>query len=1361
LCNGTSTGSIDLTYSGGTAPYQYIWNNSSTDEDLINVSAGTYSVIITDKNGCKDTISTVINEPNILSSSILATDVLCHGDATGSIDLTVLGGIPPYQFKWSNGSTDQNLINVPSGIYDVTVLDNNGCAISDGTSINQPNSTLSSSVLVVDNFCFADTSGSIDLSVFGGTGSYTYLWDTNPTKNTEDLVNLKAGNYTVTVTDKNNCKLTKSFTVNEPQILVAQAIITSSITINGGKASVTVSASGGLAPYSGIGTFNVVAGTHDFIVIDANGCKDTVRIIVTEPTVFVASASVTKPINCFGELGEILVSATGGTSPYMGTGYFNENQGTYSYIVTDFHGNKDTVSIILEEPAELIANSSGSDILCFGEKSQINVTAAGGTLPYSGIGQFLEGAGTYNYMVIDKNGCSDETTIVINEPDPIIISANIQNVLCQNGKGSIDLAVSGGIAPYKVTWNGIIISEDLFNISAGTYSVEIEDKNGCKLMDSYFVQNNFAPVPTINNLSGTSQLDCAIKSIELEVKDAITYSWSGGVSSGSNSTLFVVPNTYYLDSYDLNNCLVKLSATITQDVSSPIVTLNNITGTTELTCDILAVDVMVSGGISYSWSNNLGSSPNQTFTQPGTYTVTVIGSNSCFSSETITITKDNTAPVVTITNLSGTNTLNCNQSTINVVASGGATYSWSNNLGTNPNVSIANPGTYTVTAYANNGCSDTETITINKNQNPTVTVNTLSLCSGESGTLTAIPSVSGGHFVWTQQQTPTNVTLPDNGSSITVSPTQNTTYIVQYFDGDNCPSNSAQTVVLVTQKPVVTLNGNSTICSGKPALLTATTSVSGSGGIYTWIPALGSNSATVVTPLTTSTYSVFYTLNGCASNTASHTVNVNQTPTVQINNIGICKGETGTLTATPSEPGGSYTWNTTPVSTSQSIDVQPTTTSNYTVVYNSVNNCMSALTTATVTVTDRPTLEINDIDICEGKSGTLVATPSQPGGYFTWFPVGGIGDSYIVSPTASTTVSVYYTLNGCSTLTETANVNLIKTPAVSVSNIGICKGEMGTLVATPSVSGGIFTWSTAETTQTIHVTPTVTTQYSVIYSYKGCSSPLAQAIVSVDAIPTVTFDSDVVEGCSPLTVNFTNTTKNTQNCTWDFGNGVSLNECKTLSLTFEQAGCYDVTLTTDSPNGCRGSLTANNMICVHSKPKSNFAISTDIIGESNSTVYIQNTSENAVNYIWNYGDNEIDSAILNPISHTYNSTQANEFVISLIAISDFGCIDSTSKIIRSSNEIVLYAPNTFIPDDDGLNETWFPVISAGYYIHDYKLLIYNRWGAIVFQTEDPKQAWDGTFYGNKVQKGTYTYKILFRDRDNKIQTYIGHINLIR
>jgi gliding motility-associated-like protein len=185
------------------------------------------------------------------------------------------------------------------------------------------------------------------------------------------------------------------------------------------------------------------------------------------------------------------------------------------------------------------------------------------------------------------------------------------------------------------------------------------------------------------------------------------------------------------------------------------------------------------------------------------------------------------------------------------------------------------------------------------------------------------------------------------------------------------------------------------------------------------------------------------------------------------------------------------------------------------------------------------------------------------------------------------------------------------------------------------------------------------------------------------------------------------------------------------------------------------------MICVHSKPKSNFAISTDIIGESNSTVYIQNTSENAVNYIWNYGDNEIDSAILNPISHTYNSTQANEFVISLIAISDFGCIDSTSKIIRSSNEIVLYAPNTFIPDDDGLNETWFPVISAGYYIHDYKLLIYNRWGAIVFQTEDPKQAWDGTFYGNKVQKGTYTYKILFRDRDNKIQTYIGHINLIR
>ena len=430
-------------------------------------------------------------------------------------------------------------------------------------------------------------------------------------------------------------------------------------------------------------------------------------------------------------------------------------------------------------------------------------------------------------------------------------------------------------------------------------------------------------------------------------------------------------------------------------------------------------------------------------------------------------------------------------------------------------------------------------------------------------------------------------------------------------------------------------------------------------------------------------------------------------------------------------------------------------------VYTSINNCPSTPTKGIITVTEKPTLQLADIDVCEGKSGNLVATASQLGGFFTWSPSGGNGNTLTINPTASTIVSVYYNLFGCLSQTETANVKLIKTPTVSVSNIGICKGSSGTLLAIPSDLGGSFAWSTSETTPTISVQPNVTTQYNVVYTLNGCSSAITQATVMVDSIPKVTFDADVTEGCSPLTVKFTNTSKNTQNCTWDFGNGLQINECNTLSFTFQQAGCYDISLSSISPNGCSASMLRDDMICVHPKPVSNFTISTDIVGVTNNTVYLQNISENAVNYIWNYGDSKIDSTLLNPESHTYKNVLASEFVISLIAISEFGCIDSSFKIIRTSNEIVLYAPNTFIPDDDGLNDSWYPVISAGYYIEDYKLSIYNRWGETIFATEDLKQGWDGTYKGNAVQDGTYTYKIMFRDKRKFQQMQIGHINLIR
>jgi gliding motility-associated-like protein len=164
--------------------------------------------------------------------------------------------------------------------------------------------------------------------------------------------------------------------------------------------------------------------------------------------------------------------------------------------------------------------------------------------------------------------------------------------------------------------------------------------------------------------------------------------------------------------------------------------------------------------------------------------------------------------------------------------------------------------------------------------------------------------------------------------------------------------------------------------------------------------------------------------------------------------------------------------------------------------------------------------------------------------------------------------------------------------------------------------------------------------------------------------------------------------------------------------------------------------------------------------EGDNTVYIQNTSTGGIEYIWNYGD-ETGDALYNPESHTYGGTLQASYTVSLVAISDQGCIDSTAQLITVSDDLVFFAPNTFIPNDDGLNDIWVPVFSSGFNIVNYELTIYNRWGDVIFITDDYLQGWDGKFNGKIVQDGVYSFKIKFQNAKDKInQIHVGHISLL-
>jgi hypothetical protein len=523
------------------------------------------------------------------------------------------------------------------------------------------------------------------------------------------------------------------------------------------------------------------------------------------------------------------------------------------------------------------------------------------------------------------------------------------------------------------------------------------------------------------------------------------------------------------------------------------------------------------GPTSWTWSFPGGSITSSTmqdpppicYSTPGNYIVTLQACNSIgcnTTTQNITVTASSSVTVNNASICGGSSTV----LTANPSTSGGS-FLWSPGGQTTQSITVspATTSTYTVT-YTTSGCgpaSATSTVTVGSTA-PTVTVNSPTICSGSSTVLTATPSTSGGTYLWY----PGNATT----QSITVSPTSTQIYTVTYTLG-GCSSAPTNTTVTVNPTASVTVN-NETICSGASAILTATPSAA--GGTYLWSPSGQTTSSITVNPTSTTTYSVVYTLNGCSSPTTPGIVTVSPQPVVTVNNTSICNGSTATLTATPTVTGGTYSWSP-GGQTTQTITVNPTATTTYTVNY-LINGCSSSPSTGTVTVNQTPSVSVNSPTICSGSSATLSTTPSVGGGTYLWSPGGQTSPSITVIPTSTTTYSVVYTLNGCSSNSVSSIVTVNPTAVVTVNNQSICNGSSATLTAIPSVFGGTYLWSPGgQTTSSITVNPTSTTTYSVVYTLNGCVSPTSFGIVTVNNAPTVSVNNVTICNGSAATLTAT------------------------------------------------------------------------------------------------------------------------------------------------------------------------------------------------------------------------------------------------
>lgn len=388
LCNG-GTGDVLVSATGGTPPYTGVGTFSEV--------AGTYTYTVTDANGCTATTSAVtLTEPTALTVFVSCPAILCNG-GTVDIGVAAFGGTPPY--------TGTGVFNLGAGTYTFTVTDANGCTASSTHTVTEP----APLVLTISTAGIDCNGGTADVTVSASGGTAPYSGDMG-------TYNVGAGTYVYSITDANGCTTTDSITLVDPPVLMASASA-GTILCNGGSADVTVTATGGTPPYSGVGTFSEMAGTYTYTVNDANGCTATTSsITLTEPSLMTAYVSC-PAILCNGGTTDIAVYAFGGTPPYSGIGVFNVGAGTYTYTVTDANGCTSTVTHTVTEPAPLVVSLSAAPTSCTTGYAEVTVSASGGTAPYSGTGTFNEIAGTYTYTVTDANGCSATETITV---DPCV-----------------------------------------------------------------------------------------------------------------------------------------------------------------------------------------------------------------------------------------------------------------------------------------------------------------------------------------------------------------------------------------------------------------------------------------------------------------------------------------------------------------------------------------------------------------------------------------------------------------------------------------------------------------------------------------------------------------------------------------------------------------------------------------------------------------------------------------------------------------------------------------------------------------------------------------------------------------------------
>jgi gliding motility-associated-like protein len=1141
-CNGTSTGAIAITPSGGTAPYTYLWNTGATTQNLTGVPAGNYSVTITDANGCPTAFGTfaITQNPTIaLTITPPVTNVNCNGNSTGAITINPTGGTAPYTYLWSNGTTTKDLTNAPAGSYTVTITDNTACSRTFGPyTITQP-AAVNATAATTNASCNGTSTGSIVLSPAGGTPGYTYLWSNGAT--TKDLTNVPAGSYTVTITDSRSCnRAAGPFTINQPVPITATGTLTNVACHGGSTGAISISTPTGGTPSYSYSWSNgatsrdltgLAAGTYILTITDANGCKGTLApFVITEPTAVTATNTITN-ISCNGtSTGAIAITPSGGTAPYTylwNTGATTQNltgvpAGNYSVTITDANGCPTafgTFAITQNPTIALTITPPVTNVNCNGNSTgAITINPTGGTAPYTYLwsnGTTTKDltnapAGSYTVTITDNTACSRTFgPYTITQPAAVNATAATTNASCNGtSTGSIVLSPAGGTPGYTYLWSNGATTKDLTNVPAGSYTVTITDSRSCNRAAGPFTINQPVPITATGTLTNVACHGGSKGAISISNPTGGTpsysYSWSNGATSRDLTGL--AAGTYILTITDANGCKGTLAPFVITEPTAVTAT-NTITNINCNGTSTGAIAITPSGGTApytYLW-NTGATTQNLTGVPAGNYSVTITDANGCPTAfGTFAITQN---PTIALTITPPVTNVNCNGNStgaITINPTGGTapyTYLWSNGT-TTKDLTNAPAGSYTVTITDNTACSRTfgpYTITQPAAVNATAATTNAS-CNGTStGSIVLSPAggTPGYTYLWSNGATTKDLTNVPAGS-----------YTVTITDSRSC--NRAAGPFTINQPVPITATGTLTNVAchgGSTGAISISTPTGGTPSYsYSW-----SNGATSrdLTGLAAGTYTLTITdANGCKGTLPTFTI----TQPAAIASVGavtnvVCNGTPSGAVNISTPTGGvapyTYLWNNS--ATTQNLINIPE--GNYSVVITDANNCTLSLPfvitePGTITSTVTP------------SNATCNATAT--GAINVSSPTGGTAPYTYSWSNGETTQNITHVAAGSYTLTITDSKGCTKlfgpytiTEPASISSTGTtvdpsCNGSAsGSISLTPPAGGTApynYVWSNGATSQ--NLTNIIAGTYSVtITDSKGCANGAPLSFTLINGAP--------------------------------------------------------------------------------------------------------------------------------------------------------------------------------------------------------------------------------------------------------------------